>query len=99
MTKLNKNTKKARDCIASYKYYINENYGSSLYEIYDSFSARKDDALTYCKDLKQRLNGFDACFCGHNSMIFTYAFLFIEAGILYLCYITPSYDYMIEYEG
>ena len=83
--------------INAYNYYVSKNYGSSLYEIYNNYSNAKERALIYCKELKKIKDGFNPCFCGHNCMTFTYAFLFIENNKTYLCYITPSYDYMMEY--
>lgn len=98
MTELKNTTQKAKGIIHTYNYYKNTNEGITLFEIYNNYSWRKEKALDYCKELKQRLNGFNSCFCGHNCMIFTYAFLFKEGDTIYLCYITPSYDYKIKYE-
>ena len=98
MTQLKNKTKKALGLIHTYNYYRKQNNGLSLYEIYNNYSWRKEKAFDYCKSLLKEKNGFDACFCGHNCMVFTYAFLFKEGDTTYLCYITPSYDYKIKYE-
>lgn len=98
MTKLNNTTKRAVQMLRSYEYYLSRNNGNSLYEIYSNFSENKYCALEYCKALMAKKQGWNPCFCGHNSMTFTYAFLFIENDKLYLAYITKDNDYMIEYK-
>ena len=96
MTIANKDTQKAQHMIKAYNFY--KNNGENLYQIYKNYSYKKEKALSYCKELKTSYNGFGACFCGHNSDIFTYAFLFKDDDKTYLMYITPTYNYCIEYE-
>lgn len=98
MRELKNTTKQAQHFINSYNYYKNKNDGSNLYKIYSSFSEKKYNAHLYCLKLKNDLNGFNACLCGHNCDFFTYAFLFREGNKTYLAFITPSYDYKILYE-
>jgi hypothetical protein len=42
------------------------------------------------------LNGWASCFCGHNSMQFSYGFIFEQEGKKFLCYITKDNDYYFE---
>lgn len=98
MTNLKPTTKQAQNFIHSYKYYCNKNNGESLYQIYGNFSDKKYNAFLYCLKLKEDLNGFKSCFCGHNCDFFTYAFLFIEDDRKYLAYITHGHNYKILYE-
>lgn len=98
MTIVNKDTKKARQMIRAYNFYKNKNNGENLYSIYKNYSNKKEIALSYCKSLKGKLDGFSSCFCGHNCDYFTYAFLFKKDNKTYLAYITYANDYQIEYE-
>ena len=99
MTTIKETTQKAKGFIRSYNYYKDKNNGENLYQIYKNFSDKKYKALVYCKELKQKLEGYSSCFCGHNSDYFTYAFLFKENNVTYLAYITYATDYKIKYEG
>lgn len=98
MTTINNTTKKARSFIHSYNFYKSKNNGSNLYQIYGHWSDKKEKAFKYCLDIKEKLNGFDACFCGHNYDYFTYAFLYIKDNRKYLAYITYANDYEIMYD-
>ena len=98
MTELKTATKKAQNFIRSYDFHMTKNKGASLYEIYNNFSDKKQKAFEYCCELLKTKEGFNPCFCGHNYNVFTYAFLFIANNKTYLCYITPSYNYVMEYD-
>ena len=97
MIEIKNTTKKALSMINSYKYYLSKNNGVSLYEIYNDFSDAKYRGFLYCLKLKEMKEGYNPCFCGHNCMAFTYAFLFIKNNETYLAYITKDNDYMIKY--
>ena len=98
MLLINENTKKAKGFINTYRYYEYDTNGDSLHEIYNNFSYAKERALNYCKSLRAELNGFGACFGGHNCFTFTYMFLFKENGVTYLAYITANNNYKTKYE-
>lgn len=98
MKTINNTTKQAQHFISAYNFYKNKNTGLSLYQIYTRYSEKKLKAFIYCRNMLNELNGFDACFCGHNTDHFTYAFLFVKDNKTYLAYITHANNYMILYE-
>lgn len=67
MTKLNKTTQKAQAFINSY----NNATGTTLSDIYSSYSAAKARAERDCRDRMANLNGYDFRMMSGNTYAFT----------------------------
>ena len=88
-------TKKQFDLFNSYKYAINKGAKTELYQVYDRYSHKKQEALNYCKELQYRFNGYAGTIVGHSSHFFSYAFMYYDADTKRecLCYCTHANDY------
>ena len=93
MTKLNKNTKKAKQLIDNYERATNN---GELYQVYNNYSCYKERAINYCKTLQKTNNGKNGKITSFNSQIFTYAFVSENDNKTTLYYITPNNEYIIE---
>lgn len=79
--------------------YKNSNFSDTeLYNVFSTYSSYKESAMQYCKKMQYGLNGYNGHIVSHNTFIFTYTFEFEnpDDGVLYIAYITPSYDYCTE---
>lgn len=88
-------TKKGQGMIYSFHYAKNRGNYTELYQVYNTFSNKKARALEYCKELQYTKGGRAGVITSHNSMVFAYAFLFVENDTPYLMYITRDNDYKI----
>lgn len=59
---------------------------AELYQVYGSYSRKKQAALDYCKELQLKYNGFNGKIIGFNSHFFSYGFEFTDAGTGVLCF-------------
>lgn len=84
-------TKKQEGMLKSYK----RATATDLWQVYDSWSQAKANALDYCHDLQRRLDGYDGRICSANTYQFTYAFRYVDVdtGHMCLCYCTAANDY------
>lgn len=92
-TKLNNKTKKAQALINNWINYE----GLELWDVYGSHSYRKEESFNDIKSLVERVGGWSLCITSHCTCFYTCAFLLYFEGVKYLAYITPSYNYLIEY--
>lgn len=88
------NTKDMKERFNSYR----RSTDSELWEVYGNYSSAKINAMRYCHDLMEELNGWALRIVSHNIMQFTAGFMFEhpETGELYFCYITKSYNRYIK---
>lgn len=93
MTKLNKNTQKAKQFIYNYN---RANNDGNLYDVYKNNSCKKYLAIMRCKDICNYYNGKEPKITSYNTFVFTYAFITEQDGKKQLVYITPNNDYIIE---
>lgn len=87
-------TKKQIEMFNSY-YYAMKNQKTELRQVYGKYSYAKEKAMSYCKELQNRLNGYNGTIVGHSAYFFSYAFLYWDADIKKecLCYCTHANDY------
>ena len=94
MTEIKSTTQRGQQMCRAYKWSNKYN----IHSAYDRPSLRKINAWEYCKKLCEENNGYGLKITGHNTCTFSAGFLFNKDGSTYLCYITPSYDYVVLYE-
>lgn len=70
----------------------------SIWEAYENPSWNKQKAWNYCKELCNKLNGFDLVISSRNTFSFSAVFSFNdpETGVLCYAYITKDYDRYCE---
>lgn len=93
MTKLNKNTKKAKAFIQAYN---NAPLHRNLNDCYSRYSSDKAWAYKDCLKMVEKFSGYDYTIVGYNCMMFTFAFWYVENGHRFLYYITRYNDYVIQ---
>lgn len=93
-------TKKQMAMFNSYEYALNKGVKTELYQVYGKYSYNKQRALDYCKELRYRLNGYNATIVSASCHFFTYAFRYYDADIKKecLCYCTHANDYKFAIE-
>lgn len=81
----------------AYEAYRNARH-SELWEVYGSYSRAKEQAMEYCLELMDNLNGWRGRIISHNIMVFSFGFEFInpETGDLSFAYITRDHDRFAE---
>ena len=85
-------TKANKGIVASY----NRSTKTSLWQCYESFSNKKQEAWEYCEKLMQKYKGHDLKVISSNGWMFTAGFMFEdEDGCEFLMYITKSDDKVI----
>ena len=87
------NTQKARDLWRAFQ-------GSTdveLCDVYGRYSQAKRNAYEYCRAREREFNSLNGVITSYNLFMFTYAFTGRgEDGKMYLVYITPSHNYILE---
>lgn len=70
----------------------------SLDDVYNSCSSAKRKAWAYCEKLCRKYKGTDLKVVGHNCMIFTAGFQFIDSdtGVVKYMHITPSCNTAVD---
>ena len=48
---------------------------SELYQVYDNYSSKKEDAMKFCKDFCKAVGGEDMRILSHNSNFFSIGFI------------------------
>ena len=96
MTVLNKNTKKAKALINSYRYSSGKHESYDILTFYKKPSLNKIKAWQLCTELASENNGNDLHICGGNSLFFSAGFTMVENDKKYLIYITRDNKYKIE---
>ena len=89
MTKLKRNTQKAKIFIK--EYWTSTRY--SLYDCYNDYSYAKDRAYDYCITKMQEMNGYDGRILTYNTFVFTYAFMTDDNKLIVIC---PTNEYEIQ---
>ena len=84
--------KNAKIALNHYDAY-NNSWDYSLYDVYGHYSEYKYNAMEYCRNLMNDLNGYNLKIISHNSMQFTVGFEFAdpETGECMFAYITKDY--------
>lgn len=96
MITLNKNTKKAKSFIDSYRYTSGKYESYDILTFYQKPSYNKIKAWKYCEELATKNNGNDLHICGGNSSVFSVGFTMVENDKKYLVYVTRDNQYKIE---
>ena len=93
-------TKKQKQMVNSYAWAIKNGAKTELYQVYNSYSNRKQEAMNYCKELQSRLGGYGATIVGASSHFFSYAFKYFDADLKKecMCYCTHANDYKFVIE-
>lgn len=93
-------TKKQKNMLAGYNYAINRGAKTTLSDVYKTCSYAKQKAMWYCKELQNRLGGYNATIVGASSHFFSYAFKYYDFDINKecLCYCTHANDYKFPLE-
>ena len=89
MTKLKRNTQKAR-------IFIKEYWNSSRYNLddcYNNYSYAKERAYDYCINKMQEMNGYDGRILSYNTFVFVYAFMTSDNKLIVIC---PSNENEIQ---
>lgn len=76
-----------------YNNYCNSNT-EYLHQVYSRCSYEKQSAYERCLRIMREYDGYDLRITSFNTFVFTVAFRFTDSGIEYLCYITPSHNYI-----
>ena len=89
MTKLKRNTQKARRFIK--EYWTSSRY--NLDECYNNYSNAKYNAYKYCINKKDKMNGYDGRIISYNTCFFSYAFMTNDNKLIVIC---PTNEYEIQ---
>ena len=89
MTKLKRNTKKARIFIK--EYWTSNRY--HLDDCYNNYSYAKENAFDYCINKQNKMNGYDGRILTYNTFVFTYAFMTDDNKLIVIC---PVNEYEIQ---
>ena len=89
MTKLKRNTQKARRFIKDY--WTSSNY--NLDDCYNNYSYAKQNAFDYCISKMQKMGGYDGRIIGYNTSFFSYAFMTEDNKLIVIC---PVNEYEIQ---
>ena len=92
MTELKYGSKKATSLAQNYW----NSYDRALTDCYARPSIAKEKADFRCRHFMIVNGGYDYRICTYNSQIFTAGFRFKEKDVEYLCYMTPTYNYIIR---
>ena len=89
---LRPNSKKAKELIEKYR-------GASywrLSECYERPSWEKLDIFEECQALASKLSGKWSRIISYNKFGFSYAFMYIDNGVVRVCVLTKDYEYHIS---
>ena len=89
MTKLKRNTQKAKGFIGEYR---NSNC-CTLDDCYNNYSYAKQRAYDYCINKMQKMGGYDGRIIGYNTCFFSYAFMTGDNKLIVIC---PTNEYEIQ---
>ena len=89
MTKLKRNTQKARRFIKDY--WTSSRY--NLDDCYNNYSYAKENAYDYCINKQSKMNGYDGRILSYNTFVFTYAFMTDDNKLIVIC---PVNEYEIQ---
>lgn len=89
MTKLKRNTQKAKRFIK--EYWTSSRY--NLYDCYQNYSYAKAKAFDYCVNKMVKMSGYDGRIIGYNTCFFSYAFMTGDNKLIVIC---PTNEYEIQ---
>lgn len=74
-----------------------DNYeGVDLWDVYGSFSKRKESSLRWCRNRMYELKGYGLVITSHNIFQFTCAFEFVHTDYKrYIAYFTRDNNYVV----
>ena len=89
MTKLKRNTKRAKTFIK--EYWTSTRY--NLDDCYNNYSSAKERAYDYCINKQNKMSGYDGRIISYNCCFFSYAFMIDDNKLIVIC---PINEYEIQ---
>lgn len=85
---MTRNSKRAKGIIWAWEH----SDASELWQVYNTYSKEKADAMRYCKNRQADMNGYDGRITGASNYFFSYAFKYEKDGKEWMMYITHAAD-------